>query len=133
MTTATEVDRLHDAEIDPDAVYVHAATWQPPAAVMPEWVIANAPRPLHGRVIWEGSFRAGIFYAAGPDTADLRELWRRDGARIVLVITNDDIERMANAYAAANGYTPDDYREAGITIADLARDLGLPYVEDRPS
>ena len=111
---------------------MNVATWDGPAApdVAEGWWVVNAPRPLPGRLAWEGAFRCGVFYAAGPpeDFDGLGETWRRLDARRIVLLDNEEVERRARAYLRENGYeTPE---ELGLTIGEVAdyMDPPLPYV-----
>lgn len=109
-------------------VRANVAAWDGPTApdVLPEWVVVNAPRPLPGRVTWEGSFRCGIFYAAGPpdDFDQLGDAWRRLDARQVELLDNAEVERRVRAYLVANGYeTPE---VLGLTIPEIAACMEEP-------
>lgn len=111
--------------------FVNRATWSQPEGVEPGWAIVNAPRPLPGRMTWDGPFRCGIFYAAGPpdDFDSLGESWRQLDARRIALVDNADVERMARAYLIENGYeTPE---QLGLTIGEVAgyMDPPLPWHE----
>ncbi len=36
------------------------------AILLNHWDVYNAPRPIPGEITFQGEFRHGIFYAAGP-------------------------------------------------------------------
>lgn len=88
---------------------------------------------------WTGPFRHGIFYAAGPDPDTMDDgpgreqaqsrvrSWEADDTWPVVLTTNPEIEQQVLAKLAEHGYHS--AAEAGITIADLARDMGLPWHE----
>jgi hypothetical protein len=106
------------------------------------WVIVNAPRPLMGLETWTGPFRHGIFYAAGPDPSTVtgfdREQaerrvasWRSDDAWPVVFTSNAEIEQRVLAKFAEYGYGS--AGEAGITIAEQAYSMGLPWHEEEAS
>lgn len=108
-------------------VLINAAQWAPPQEIPPGWVVANAPRPITGPIRWTGEFRHGTFYAAAEPTPEARASWLADDAWPVELITNAEIERRALAKLAEYGYaTPED---AGMTFAELAGMLQLPYAE----
>lgn len=67
------------------------------------WAVANAPRPLIGRVMWLSSFRYGIHYAAGPLDA-LAWLWFQDDAVLLIPTSPADIVAKARTLVAADGY-----------------------------
>lgn len=102
---------------------VNTADWTGPD-VPDGWLIANAPRPLAGPQTWTGDFRCGIFYAAAPE---LVPSWRADDARLIRFITNADIEARIDAYLVEREYGTLD--ELGLTYADIAPGMELPYVE----
>ncbi len=112
-------------------VTVNVADWDAPADLPDDAVIVNAPRPLSGVVTWDGRFRHGIFYAAaphapgGPDPFEYFG-WRADDASQVVFITNADIEAQVNAKLAEYDTT---LTELGMTTADLAYDMQLPWHE----
>ncbi|HEX4620125.1 MAG TPA: hypothetical protein VH208_01035 [Myxococcaceae bacterium] len=107
---------------------MNTAAWDGPTApdVRPEWLVVNAPRPLPGRITWQGDFLCGIFYAAGPpdDFDQLGDSWRRLDARRVELIDNPEIERRVRSYLSAQGYgTPE---ELEMSIAELAAVMEEP-------
>ena len=112
-------------------VVVNRQRWDGPE-VVPGDVIWNAPRPLCGRTTWEGSFRAGIFYAiTGPDDdARFAEENVRLDARLVELIDDVEVERRVVAMLAEYGYGSPE--ESGLTIAEIAQSMDLPYA-DHPS
>jgi hypothetical protein len=112
-------------------VIVNIEDWDGPQ-VGPDEIAWNAPRPLLGSQRWEGRFRAGIFYAiTGPDDdARFAEENVRLDARRVELIDNSEVERRVMAMLAEYGYGSPE--ESGLTIAELARSMELPYA-DRPS
>jgi hypothetical protein len=118
-------------------VLVNRADWK---RDLPEgWLIVNAPRPLMGEETWTGPFRHGIFYAAGPDpsavTGPDREQaehrvasWKSDDAWPVVFTSNTEIEQRVLAKFAEHGYGSAD--EAGITVPDMAAEMGLPWHDE---
>ena len=119
-------------------VLVNRASWSGPP--LPDGLlVVNAPRPLRcaGDKEWTGPFRHGIFYAAGPDPAALPggperesavsrvEHWRAYDAWLVVFTVNDEIEQLVLAHLTAHGYA-----DAGMTIAELAGEMGLPWHEE---
>jgi hypothetical protein len=122
-----------------ERVLVNQAAWDGPD--LPEgWLIVNAPRPLLGKKTWTGQFRHGVFYAAGPDPAQLAEgsfergiaegrvrSWKSDDAWPVVFTSNAEIERQVLAKFAEYGYASED--EAGVTIAEQAACMRLPWYE----
>jgi hypothetical protein len=118
-----------------DRVIVNIAEWEGPA-LPPGWIIVNAPRSLAGERTWTGDFRHGIFYAAGPDQLPAggreRELaervvasWAADDAWQVVFFDDAEIERRVLAKFTEYGYKDED--EAGVTIAEQAACMGLPW------
>lgn len=106
-------------------VIVNEAEWDGPEVQAGE-VVWNAPRPLFGRT-WDGKFRAGIFYAiTGPDDQSFADENVKLDARRVRFVTNADVERELLAKLAEYGYASAE--DAGLTMAELAADYGLPYV-----
>lgn len=109
-------------------MHLHRDDQSVPADLDPSWTIVNAPRPLMGARTWQGPFRHGLFYAAGhPGDDQLRESWDADDAWPVTLVTDADIEVMVADYAAGSGYDLADLPTMGITVADLADEMGLPY------
>ena len=103
------------------------------------WLVVNAPRPLMGEETWTGPFRHGIFYAAGPDPSavtgpDLEQAerrvasWKSDDAWPVVFTSNEEIEERVLAKFAEYGYGS--AGEAGITVPDMAAEMGLPWHEE---
>lgn len=115
-----------------DIHYAHRAQWDGPP--LPETAtIYNAPRPLYGDVTWVGKFRRGTFYAAvfsglGADALHKRNK-ELDAATITLV-DNAAVERLVLTQLAVAGYSMDDYEEIGMSMAEVARERGLPWVEE---
>jgi hypothetical protein len=109
-------------------VLVNIADWDGPA-FPPGWAIVNAPRPLLGEQEWTGHFRHGVFYAAAPKARDgYLDSWAADDAWPVVFITNEDIEDRVLAKFREYGYASAE--EAGVTIAEQAGCMGLPWHED---
>lgn len=119
--------------MDDNVSYANAAKWDQPNEVGDDWTVWNAPRPLFGEVNWTGEFRSGVFYAAAaPDDPFYDRYAERNAAqdaRIVEVVTNDDLERVLADRLAENGYTVADYHDAGFTTGETARQHGLPWHE----
>lgn len=115
---------------DLPTVYVHRSTWSTPDGVDPSWPVVNAPRPLAGEVTWDGEFRHGLFYAAGPRRESLQAEWDSSDAWPVVVVDNADVVRMVLEYAEREGYcsTLAELDALGVSVADVAVDLGLPYI-----
>ena len=118
---------------------VNSAAWDGPADLPPGWLIANAPRPLNGERTWQAAFRHGVLYAAmpadpGPDEWDrerhaaVLRSWESLDGWLVEFITDAEIEARCLAKAAAFGYGDRAALEAdGLTVADFAESLGLPW------
>lgn len=94
------------------------------------WVIVNAPRPIGGELAWHGHFRHGVFYAAAPPgtAARFQPGWDADDAWPVVFTTNEAIEAQVLAKFREYGYASAE--EAGVTIAEQADCMGLPWHED---
>jgi hypothetical protein len=124
--------RRGDRAID-DQVFVNAADWATPEPVPDGWVIGNAPLPLSGPVTWRaGQTGHGEFYAAAPPDGDPLDGWHveSDGvARQVKAVTDEDAVEAACAFLA--GYQCAAPGDAGMTIAEVARDLGYPLPAGR--
>lgn len=122
----------HDAEHGwGGEVMVNVADWDGPAldTFGDGVVIVNAPRPIIGQPVWVGQFRHGTLYAAGDGTDPrLRKSWRSDDAWPVVFTTNAAIETAVLAKFAEYGYASAD--EAGVTIAEQAACMGLPWHEE---
>ena len=116
-----------------EQVVVHEDDWDgPQPGTFPwdgGWVIVNAPRPLAGPQTWTGQFRHGVFYAAGPtegaDGERLAKLWKSDDAWPVIFTDDGAVEAAVLAKFAEYGYA--DETDAGVTIAEQAESMGLPY------
>jgi len=114
-------------------ILVNEADWdeRPPNAIPEFWLIVNAPRPLAGPITWTGQFRHGIFYAAAPEILPGTFGWAADDAWLIQFITNDQIEKLVLAKFAEYGY--DSAAAAGVTIAEQAYCMGLPWHEKEGS
>lgn len=95
------------------------------------WIIANAPRPLTGPITWTGKFRHGIIYAAAPTIPGGTFGWEADDAYLVEFISNAEIRRRVLAKFAEYGYASED--EAGVTIAEQAACMELPWHDEEPA
>ena len=109
-------------------VLVSAAGSAPPEPVPDGWVIGNAPVPLSGPITWRGDRTAhGEFYAAAPDNDDdPYGGWLAEcaDAHRVRIVTDEDA--VAECYAFLGRYGCAAPEDAGMTIAEVARDLGYP-------
>ncbi|TMR10989.1 hypothetical protein ETD86_37370 [Nonomuraea turkmeniaca] len=93
------------------------------------WSVVNAPRPLIGRITWEGAFLTGIFYAAGP-VQEFGERWRRDDATLLTPLSHADILDRMRAVCAEYGTTLEAFAaEYDGAARSLADDLDLPWDE----
>jgi len=114
-----------------NTVTVHTADWDGPAPdTFPwdGWVIVNASRPLAGPQTWTGRFRHGIFYAAGPGGDErLARLWQQDDAWPVVFTDNAAVGLAVQAKLDEYGYATAE--DAGLTVAELAASMGLPWHE----
>jgi hypothetical protein len=104
---------------------INIAAWDGPTDLPDGWVIVNAPRPLLGDRTWEGQFRHGIFYAAGPvpDGWEPEQVnrWGADDAWQAEFITDAEIAARCITHAKEFGFADLDALKAdGITIAELA-------------
>ena len=93
------------------------------------WTVVNAPRPLPGRVQWEGEFRHGVHYAAGP-LDEFADRWASLDAWPVMPITNMEIVMLIEKRAKDRGFkTLSECLEANgyESVATLARACGLPW------
>lgn len=109
-----------------NTVTVNSAAWSTPEAVPAGWVIVNAPRPLYGKITWQGPFRHGIFYAASPDTPDARACWAADDAWPVTFTTNDKLQAQLQVKLDEYGTT---LEEVGMSWAEFAASYNLPWHE----
>jgi len=124
------------------AILVNTADWAAEASVpgrpgldrpeVPEgWLIANAPRPLAGRITWTGPFRHGTFYAASPELPEGTFGWEADDGWLVEWIDNEVIRARVLARVAGYGYdTLEALEEDGIPVAHMAADMQLPWHEE---
>jgi len=108
-------------------VLINAADWAPPEPVPDGWLTGNAPVPLGGPVMWAGpDLGNGQFYAAAPDHDDPYGGWLTEctDARRVEVVTDE--QAVEAAYVFLAGYRCTAPGDVGMTIAEVARDLGYP-------
>jgi hypothetical protein len=108
-------------------ILVNAVGWAPPEPVPDDWVIGNAPAPIGGPVTWHGpDLGNGEFYTAAPDDDDPYGGWLTEcaNARQVTVITDEHAVEAAYAFLA--DYQCTTPAAAGMTTAEVARDLGYP-------
>ena len=80
--------------MDTQTVYLNADTnpfgEHAAAIALNCWTVVNAPRPLPGEIHFQGEFRHGVFYSAGPrDRYD--QAWADLDAWPVTLITNLEI------------------------------------------
>lgn len=125
MTDLTAHLTAYAAENGLGAVLVNVADWTVPSGTeIPEgYAVANAPRPIAGNPAWTGPFRHGVFYAAA---GEIPSAWKADDAWLVVFVTNDQLKVIVDAKLAEYQTTLD---EVGLTAAELAADLGLPWHE----
>lgn len=129
-------------KIEDSTVYVNAAAGLVSLECPPDaatrisaegWTVVNAPRPLGGAFTWEGPYRAGVFYATGPE-AHWDGLWgwkALDAWRVVLV-TNEEIRAHLEEVAKECDYTLAQALEFS-TMRELAAQEGLPWHEEKES
>jgi hypothetical protein len=119
--------RRGDRAID-DQVFVNAADWTPPEPIPDRWVTACASVPLAGPVMWAGpDLGNGEFYAAAPPGDDPFDAWHAEAqARVVPVKAVTDEEAVEAAYAFLAAYQCTAPGDAGMTVTEVARDLGYP-------
>ena len=108
-----------------EQVLVNVADWSAPAEIPAGWLIANAPRPISGQLTWQGPFRRGVFYAASPEIPGGTFGWEADDAGLVVFITDEEITARVLAKFAEYGYASAE--DAGVTIAEQAECMRLPY------
>jgi hypothetical protein len=115
----------------PRIVYLNTATTpfgeHTTAIALNRWAVYNAPRPIPGEITFQGAFRHGIFYAAGPldryaqDWADL-DAWP------VQRISNLQIVDHLAAMARERNTTLAEVLE-DTDLPELARQCGFPWYE----
>jgi hypothetical protein len=119
------------APYDVETAYVHVDDWDRPVRPDAEWVVWNAARPLMGSEAWQGKFRRGVYYAAARRDDPLFERWAEENCRLdghlVEVVDNARSRELLNGMLERNGYSVQDYLDAGMTVGDTARDHGLPW------
>lgn len=108
-------------------VTVNLADWDGPE-IPKGWAVANAPRPIPGKPAWTGPFRHGIFYAMAETIPGGTFGWEADDARIVVFITNAQVEKLVLAKFLEYGFHSEE--EAGVTIAEQAACMQLPWHEE---
>jgi hypothetical protein len=124
-----------------ETVYFHVLDCPAPIldAIRAGLTVWNAPRPLYGSELfgmdWSGPFRHGRFYSAVDPADPYAEIWERKNVELdaypVGLITNEEIERRLRAHAEEAGYNIEEVLE-DYTIAQMARDAGLPWAEEKP-
>ena len=94
-----------------------------------EYTVVNAPHPIPGRIVWQGDFRHGIFYAAGPLT-EYKAAWESLDAWECRLISNEEIEEFFGQKAKTLGIKLENVLKVK-TMAQLAACYGYPYEEPR--
>lgn len=113
-------------------VIINAADWAPPEPVPDGWVIGNAPVPISGPLTWRGTPTVhGEFYAAAPAGDDPYGGWLTESADAhdVEIVTDEDAVTACYAFLGRHGCASPE--ETGMTVAEVARDLGYPLPEAR--
>ncbi|MEV1170847.1 hypothetical protein [Nonomuraea sp. NPDC049784] len=110
--------------------YVLAGRWPAEhagAIVDHGWSVANAPRPLSGRLCWTGECLDGIHYAAGP-LPEFAARWHADNATLLVPITPAEAVAKLRAVVAVYGY---DWNVLAASRPEQfqwwAEDLQLPW------
>lgn len=94
-----------------------------------QWGMVNAPRPLPGTVTWEGEYRHGTFYAAGP-LEIFRDRWAELDGWPVKEITNEEIEARLEQECVERSITLEEILEDWDgNMRQLAGTFGLPWHE----
>lgn len=93
---------------------------------MPDgWVIGNVPVPFSGPIAWQGDHTGrGEFYAAALPDDDPIEAWHVGSGGAALQVKTVTDEAVEAAYAFLTGCGCAAPEDAGMTIAEVARDLG---------
>ncbi len=116
-------------------VYFNSAT-QPfgdhtAAIQLNRWAVYNAPRPIPGEIAFQGEFRHGIFYAAGPLDRYARAWDELDAWPVELISNMEIVDRLA-AMASARNTTLAEVLEY-TDLPEFARQCGFPWHDTPPS
>jgi hypothetical protein len=90
------------------------------------WQVMNAPRPIPGQIVWQGTFRHGIFYAAGSKE-EFGRLWHYLDAYPCKIISNEEIIEMAKTFCLRHKKT---LETCGVPITEIAKMMKLPFIAD---
>jgi len=90
------------------------------------WEVMNAPRPIPGQIVWQGTFRHGIFYAAGSKE-EFGRLWHYLDAYPCKLISNEEIIERAKAFCLHHKKT---LEICGVPIEQIAKMMKLPFIVD---
>jgi hypothetical protein len=122
-----------------DTLLIDAADWGQHDALIrsQEWTVVNAPRPLAGRVVWQGPFRRGVFYAAGPK-AEFLDTWQAADATEIQLASNAQVLELLRERIRSDGYDPDEVLgDPGAfgfgTVKDVAAQYHLPWPDQAAS
>jgi ribosomal protein L37E len=121
-----------------DTVIVDSTSWGEHDHLIrgQRWTVVNAPRPLPGRLTWQGPFRRGVFYAAGPK-AEYLNAWQAADATEVRLADPQQVLEQLRARIRGDGYDPvevlaDPAAFGFSSVEELAREYGLPAPPSTP-
>ncbi len=92
--------------------------------ILPEWEVVNAPRPIPGSLLWQGTFRHGIFFAAGLRT-EFGTTWDKLDAWPCKLISNQEIIELIRLECEKRNKKIENF-----SIQGLAQMMKLPFVSD---
>lgn len=93
-------------------------------SLLPEWEVVNAPRPIPGTIVWQGTFTHGIFYAAGLRT-EFGTTWDKLDAWPCKLISNQEIIELIQLECEKRNKKIENF-----SIQGLAQMMKLPFVSD---
>jgi hypothetical protein len=115
----------------PATIYLNTATNpfgdHATAILLNRWAVFNAPRPIPGEITFQGEFRHGIFYAAGP-LEQYAQVWTDLDAWPVELISNIQIVDRLSTMAADRHTTLAEILEY-TDLPNLARQCGFPWYD----
>lgn len=92
--------------------------------ILPEWEVVNAPRPIPGSLLWQGTFHHGIFFAAGLRT-EFGSMWDSLDAWPCKLISNQEIIELIKLECDKRNKKIENF-----SIQGLAQMMKLPFISD---
>jgi len=90
------------------------------------WKVVNAPRPILGRVRWNGNCGHGTFFAAGP-ADEYARTWKSDDAWEVVLTTNLKVTEQLVGILLEAGTSLATVVDEGVTVEKVAGWYNLPW------